>query len=119
MPTSEPFAQTSARPTAASNDAFRAEGPAFAFDTSAYQWLRGKVDYDDVERSWNIIYNLVPDETDLYQGSITLADGPILSQLQHDAYVLVEGRPDPQIRDARGRPCYRVERIAGPFPPRG
>lgn len=115
----EPFAQSSAPSTATNNMAFRPDGPAFAFDAAAYRWLRGKVDYDDVDRSWNIIYNLVPDETDLYQGSITLADGPLVSRLQHDTYVLLEGRPDPQHRDSRGRPCYHVERIAGPFPPRG
>ena len=91
----------------------------YAYDRAQYSWLRGKVDFDPVDRSWNIIYSLVPEESDLYQGSMTLAESPLLEKLHNDDVVVVEGRPDPNLLDLRGKPCYRVDSVFGPLKPQG
>jgi hypothetical protein len=91
----------------------------YAYDREQYAWLRGKVDFDPVQRTWNIIYSLTPDETDSYQGSLTLADGPQLAKLQNDDVVVVEGRLLSDVLDVRGKPCYQVDSVFGPLKPRG
>lgn len=79
----------------------------YDYDPS-HHWLRGVVDYDPSDKTWNLIYDVTPDRDDPFAGSITLADDPRLSVLKNDDVVLVEGSIDYNKRDRRGKPRYRI-----------
>ncbi len=83
----------------------------FSYDRKAYRWLRGVVDFDAKDQTWNIIYSIDPDPSDPYGGSITLVDDALLSGLKDDDRVLVQGRVDKNSYDRFGKPQYRVEHL--------
>jgi len=92
----------------------RAQSPEpspFSHDRRGYRWLRGVVDFDPEERTWNIIYSLNPDPSDRFGGSIALIDGILLEALQDNDRVLIQGRIDMRARDRFGKPKYRVEHV--------
>lgn len=89
----------------------------YGYEPSNYRWLRGLVDFDEHERVWVMIYDDTPDASDAYRGQITLINNGLLSRLQNNDRVVVEGRIDPSTRDAdTGKPQYRVEVLHGPLP---
>ena len=99
--------------TSAESDEAAARRPnPFDHDREDFRWLRGVVDYDEADKTWNIIYDMNPDRTDRFGGSITLGDDERLSELHDDDVVLVEGRVDANARDRSGKPLYHVERLA-------
>lgn len=81
----------------------------YDYDPGKYSWLRGVVDCDPSDKTWNLIYDVTPDFDDRFQGSITLADDPRLSVLRNDDVVLIEGRVDERQTDRRGKPVYRID----------
>lgn len=90
----------------------------YDYDEKKYAWLRGKLDYDDASKTWHIIYSLSPDAGDQYGGSFTLVDHAQLKKMQSDDVVLIEGKIDPAARDARNKPCYRIDTLFGPLVPK-
>lgn len=84
----------------------------YDYDRKDFRWLRGVVDYDEADKTWNIIYDLNPDQADRYGGSITLSEDERLSKLPANSVVLVEGYVDTNTRDRSGKPIYRVEQLA-------
>ncbi len=93
-------------------DATRRNRPnPYKYDRKHYRWLRGVVDYDDEDGTWNIIYNLQPDENDEFGGSMTLLGLGQKPELESHDVVLVEGRVDSDHRDALGKPQFRVNRL--------
>jgi hypothetical protein len=96
-------------PPTASNEAAADEG--FGYEHSSYQWLRGVVDFDPHQNTWNIIYGLTPDSSDKFGGSLILIDDGQLADFKDNDVVLVEGRLDPRAgQDLLGKPYYRVSR---------
>lgn len=83
----------------------------YAYDGSAYSWLKGIVDYDEESQSWAIIYSLTPEASDRFGGMFYLGASEQLKTLQHGDLVLLYGQPDPLARDPRGLPVYRVTRV--------
>lgn len=57
-----------------------------------YQWLQGKLEYSQVERTWRLRYIPVDGTTDTYGGSVTLAQTAKLSGLERGDFVEVHGR---------------------------
>lgn len=88
----------------------------YAYDAKAYTWLRGKVDYDEGTKTWQIIYSL--DGKDKFGGSLTLGNDPKLTRMRNDDVFLVEGRVDGTRKTDRGKPVYRVENVFGPLVPK-
>ncbi|MBW3538981.1 MAG: hypothetical protein KY476_01800 [Planctomycetes bacterium] len=81
-----------------------------------YRWLRGVVDYDRTNETWNIIYDLEPAASDRWGGTLTLVDDPLLARLRDGDVVLIEGRVDASTRDRTGRkPRYRIEHLVAPL----
>ena len=78
----------------------------YAYDEKQYRWLRGTVEYDDVDRSWHLMYSERPDDD--YGGDFTLVDDPKLDVLRNDDVVFVTGRIDRSVTDRLGKPCYRI-----------
>jgi hypothetical protein len=102
-------------PGAPMSNATGAPNP-YAYDRERYTWLRGKVDYDEGTRSWQIIYSL--NGNDKFGGSLTLADDPKLKKLQNDDVVLVEGKVDESRKGDRGKPVYKIDNLFGPLVPK-
>ena len=75
------------------------------------QWLRGVVNFDRLEQTWQIIYSKKPEARDLNGGSLTLADHPGLAQCRNGDVVLVEGAIDSSQTDARGKPLYALDKV--------
>jgi len=88
----------------------------YDFDRARYTWLRGKVDFEEGTKSWQIIYNL--NGNDKFGGSLTLADDPKLKKLQNDDVVLVEGKVDESKKSDRGKPVYKIDNLFGPLIPK-
>ncbi len=90
----------------------------YEYDHKNYRWLRGKVDYDERDKTWNIIYSLTPDQHEKFGGSMTLVDHPDLQKLRTDDVVLLEGKIDPDALDRTGKAKYRIEKVFGPLVPK-
>ena len=88
----------------------------YDYDKTGYTWLRGKVDFDQKTKSWQIIYSL--SGKDKFGGSLILGDNPKLKDLQNDDVVLVEGRLDTVRKDDRGMPIYKIDHMFGPLVPK-
>jgi hypothetical protein len=74
-------------------------------------WLRGVVNFDPQEKTWQIIYSNKPDSRDRNGGSLTLADHPDLAQCRDGDVVLVEGAIDAGQTDTRGKPVYALDKV--------
>lgn len=83
----------------------------YEFDRQGYKWLRGVIDYDDLTQTWSIVYNLTPDATDPYAGSLIVSPHPDLGQLQRGDIVLLEGRIDQKLKDRTGKPIYTITKV--------
>ena len=90
----------------------------YDYDRKNYQWLRGKIDFDEQDQTWHLIYSLTPDQKDRFGGSIMLIDHPNLNTLQNDDVVLLEGSVDSGSLDQFGKAKYRIEKLFGPLVPK-
>jgi hypothetical protein len=84
----------------------------YDFDRKNYRWLRGVVDYDEEDRTWNIIYSMNPEPKDEFGGSITLVNDNRFQVLKTGDVVYLEGRVDSKATDHTGKPRYRVDHLA-------
>lgn len=103
--------QTATSGAAQTVSAARQPNP-YDHDREGFAWLRGVVDFDEEEGTWNIIYDLRPAEDDELGGSVTLIADDRFQALRNQDVVLVEGHLDASVRDRLGKPSYRVERLA-------
>ncbi|MCH8348539.1 MAG: hypothetical protein IH901_08630 [Proteobacteria bacterium] len=87
----------------------------YDYDRKNYQWLRGKIDFDEQDQTWHIIYSLTPDQKDRFGGSITLIDHPDLNKFQNDDVAYLEGRVDSGSLDRSGKAKYRIDKLFGPL----
>lgn len=85
----------------------------YGYDAKNYTWLRGKVDYDQGSKSWQIIYSL--DGKDPYGGALTLADHPRLKSFRNDDVAYIEGELDTSA--GPGKPRYKILRVDHPLHP--
>lgn len=93
-------------------DAGPAHAGPFGHDSAGFRWLQGVVDYDETTRTWNIIYDLVPDADDPLGGSVAFAPSPLFDGLRNDEAVRVEGQLEPAAANGTGKPVYRVVRLS-------
>ena len=75
------------------------------------QWLRGKVDYDEQEQAWQIIYAANPDPRDQNGGSLTLGSHPALARCRTGDVLYVRGAIDNSQTDPRGKPIYALDAV--------
>ncbi|MBM80186.1 MAG: hypothetical protein CMJ78_06280 [Planctomycetaceae bacterium] len=78
----------------------------FAYDEQDYKWLRGVVEYDELDKTWHLMYSERPD--DEFGGDFTLVDDAKLDVLRNNDVVYVTGRIDRSETDRLGKPCYRI-----------
>ena len=84
----------------------------YGYDRDNHLWLRGVVEYVEADRAWHIMYDDAPDANDQFGGDLSLADDPRLAKLRDGDVIQVEGQVDPQARDARGKPRYRISKLS-------
>ena len=109
---------SSAQPLPKTGTGTAASAPSpYDHDKKKYTWLRGKIDYDEGSKTWQIIYSLDP--ADQYGGSLTLVDHPSFKKLnlKNDDVVLVEGQLD--TIGLAGKPNYKINKLFGPLAPPG
>lgn len=87
------------------------DGASYRYDETNYAWLEGVVSYDPADRTWNIVYNLSPAESDPYAGHFTLSPSPLLQTFREGERVRLEGRVDSAEKDRFGKSTYLAERI--------
>lgn len=83
----------------------------YAFDRKGYAWLRGVLDYDQVDKKWHITYSNELQDGDTYGGSLTLLEDDSLDMRITNDVVLIEGKIDTSRRDRFGKPMYRIRKL--------
>ncbi len=63
----------------------------YGFDPS-YAWLRGKLEYSQVDRRWKLRYIPLDGPTDEYGGSVVIANEAALAGCERSDFVAVRGR---------------------------
>ncbi|WP_299462219.1 hypothetical protein [uncultured Gimesia sp.] len=109
MPPAEFQAASFELPAGSGNQNSAAKTPSpFNYDKQQYRWLRGIVEFDEQEKSWNITYNATPDKADKFGGNIVLIDQGKLTRFKNGDVVLIDGQIDGSQQDKMGKPCYRI-----------
>lgn len=87
-----------------------AEAHRYGYDAD-YAWLRGQLEYSDIDGRWKLRYIPIDGETDAYGGSVVLADAN-LEGLRPNDFVTVRGSLSPRAGSAGSfAPVYNVERV--------
>jgi len=58
----------------------------------AYAWLRGKLEYSQIDSRWKLRYIPIDGKTDKYGGSVVLADPALLGGCERGDFVEINGR---------------------------
>jgi hypothetical protein len=73
-----------------------------------FEWVQGVVEFDEISKTWLIMYNDKPRKSDQLGGELTIADDPLLVRLRNGDVVRCEGTLDPNERDGRDKPLFRI-----------
>ncbi len=82
----------------------------YGFDRQ-YQWLRGKLDYSQIDRCWKLRYIPADGTTDKFGGSVVLSEATVLSGLERGDFVEVKGRIGATAKKGSYAPTYDVADI--------
>lgn len=79
---------------------------------SDYRWLRGRLEYSEIDRQWKLRYIPIDGATDDYGGSVVIANATALADYRRGEFVEVKGslaeeQPNPE----RIAPYYQVSEI--------
>jgi hypothetical protein len=75
----------------------------------AYQWLRGRLEYSQVEKHWKLRYIPLDGTMDDFGGSVIIANPAVLAGLERGEWVEVRGKPGHADRTGRSyAPEYEV-----------
>ena len=73
-----------------------------------YGWLRGKLEYSQIDRLWKLRYIPVDGKTDEFGGSVVFADTAALAGLERGDFVEVRGQVGKQAPKNGFAPTYQV-----------
>lgn len=79
----------------------------YGFDPS-YAWLRGKLEYSQIDRRWKLRYIPVDGTTDQYGGSVVIANEAALAGAERGDFVAVRGRVTGTEEGQGFAPLYEV-----------
>jgi len=86
-----------------------AAGP-YGFDPS-YAWLRGKLEYSQVDRRWKLRYIPLDGTTDEYGGSVVITNEAALAGCERGDFVAVRGRVTDPDSGYGFAPLYEVTAV--------
>ena len=110
-------------PTSTSGSARSGDKPRDSFSSRAsygydpeYRWLRGRLEYSEIDRRWKLRYIPIDGATDEFGGSVVLSDASQLSGYERGQFVEVHGTlGHPPEDDDRGyAPEFQVHAIKRP-----
>ena len=84
----------------------------YGYDTAAYKWFKGTVEYDKTDGAWHLMYAPTPSQDDPYGGDISLGDDPRLEALQDNDVVYVTGTLESGLTDRVGKPRLKIEQLS-------
>ena len=84
----------------------------YGYDTAAYKWFKGTVEYDKTDGAWHLMYAPTPSQNDPYGGDISLGDDPRLEALQDNDVVYVTGTLESGLTDRVGKPRLKIEQLS-------
>jgi len=76
-----------------------------------YKWLRGKLEYSQIDRRWKLRYIPADGTTDKYGGSVILSDTAALSGLERGDFVEAKGNVADDAKKGSYAPTYEVADI--------
>ena len=76
-----------------------------------YQWLRGKLEYSQIDRRWKLRYIPLDGETDEFGGSVVLPDASVLSGCERGDFVEIRGQLGTQNAEKEFAPIYRATEV--------
>jgi hypothetical protein len=82
----------------------------YEFDPS-YSWLRGRLEYSQVDGRWKLRYIPVDGKTDQYGGSVVIADEAKLAGCERGDFVEVRGSVAGQDAESAFAPVYEVAEL--------
>ena len=92
-----------AKPTRPANHASYGHDP-------NYGWLKGRLEYSNIDRRWKLRYIPIDGETDSHGGSVVLADSELLTGFASGDFIAVQGKLGGRSSTAFA-PDYEVTRI--------
>jgi hypothetical protein len=78
-----------------------------------YHWLRGKLEYSQIDRRWKLRYIPVEGDTDQFGGSVVLPDAKVLAGCERGDFIEVRGQVDQQNTKNGYAPTYKVVEVKG------
>jgi hypothetical protein len=75
---------TNRKKTASTNQASYGHDPDYA-------WLKGKLEYSNIDRRWKLRYIPIDGQTDSHGGSVVLPDSPLLEGFESGDFIAVQG----------------------------
>jgi hypothetical protein len=79
---------------------------------AGYTWLRGRLEYSQIDKRWKLRYIPIEADTDQYGGSVVLSDTSLLGGLERGNCVEVHGKLLPGAKGDGGyAPVYEVAQI--------
>jgi hypothetical protein len=77
-----------------------------------YRWLKGRLEYSQIERRWKLRYIPIDGRTDEFGGSVVLSNPSALSGYERGEFVEVHGKLGPAPQDDPGyAPEFQIERV--------
>lgn len=77
-----------------------------------YAWLRGKLEYSQIERRWKLRYIPIDEATDEFGGSVVFSDSSLLAGYERGDFVEVRGQlGDVTPGDAGYAPDFKIREI--------
>lgn len=76
-----------------------------------YAWVRGRLEYSEIDRRWKLRYIPVDGETDEYGGSMVLSDPALLAGCERGDFVEIRGSVAEQDPKRGFAPTYQVAEV--------
>jgi hypothetical protein len=105
----EPVDQ-SPRPAATPSGGFSAAAGSYGYDTS-YRWLRGRLEFSQIDQRWKLRYIPLAGDTDDYGGSVVLDDEAKLAGCERGDFVEVHGRVLLEGKRSGFAPVYQISEL--------
>ncbi len=77
----------------------------------AHEWLRGRLEYSQIDRRWKLRYIPVDGKTDQYGGSVVVSDPSKLTGCERGDFVEVRGRVGEEAPEKGYAPTYEVAEV--------
>ena len=78
---------------------------------SDYRWVRGQLEYSQIDRQWKLRYIPIDGETDSFGGSVVLSDPALLSGCERGDFIEAHGKiADREVQKGYA-PTYEVAQV--------